>query len=800
MKPSLRSQRRYDGSILIHLLVAALLLLCSAWPAIAANKPIKRIAFVLDGPEMETKGILDIFREELQQLLEGDFRATFPGDLVMRGDYSRSSVRRSLDQAIGRVDADLIVTLGPLASREACIRAELVKPVIAAMVLDHVHQQVPYRNGTSGRKNLTYIEMPDTFREDLLTFFDIVPFRNLALLGGRSLYASIPDAKGGRIFRMDFINSRMRLLETGPSVQKTLDAIPAEVDAVYLLPIPEMSIQGHEQLLRGLAAKRIPVFSLIGHSLVRKGALAGLNKPDWINRLARRTALNARKILAGQDAGRLPVAISRQAQLMINMQTARTVGISPGFTVLTEATLIREGVHESIRELTLTGVMDEAVAVNLELAAVGRSNAAGEEAVNRARSRLLPQAGARVTGTVIDRDRAEVPSAPAEQTVDAALSLNQVIWSDEPWANLTIEKTRQLRRTLGWEKERLDVALNAANAYLNVLLAKTQQQILSTNLRLSRSNLERAKMRRVLGVASASEVYRLESQIARQRADVLQAVADRKVAEIELRRQLAYPLEQPFRLADVSLEEQVSLLLSPRITPYAQNPARLDRLKQFMVVKGVRASPELMQIDADIAVEKRQLLAAQRAFYTPDVTLSGEVVQELDESGTGADVSAAGGPDDTDWNVSLNVSIPLWEGGGRIADQRKSRENLKSLRLQRRATLQRVEQRIRSAVHQAAASYLSIELLEKAAKASRQNFNLIADAYSRGTVPLIDLLDAQATYLQAEQSAASAIYSFLLDLMELERSMGRFTFFASNEQREAWITELQHFFDRNKEK
>jgi outer membrane protein TolC len=766
----------------------------------AANKPIKRIAFVLDGPEMETKGILGIFKEELQQLLEGDFRVTFPGNLVMRGDYSRSSVRRSLDQAIGRTDADLIVTLGPLASRQACIRGELAKPVIAAMVLDHVHQRIPYRNGTSGRKNLTYIEMPDTFREDLLTFFDIVPFRNLALLGGRSLYASIPDAEEGRIFRMDFINSRMRLLETGPSVRKTLDAMPAEVDAVYLLPIPEMSTQEHAQLLSGLAAKRIPVFSLIGHRLVRNGALAGLNKPDWINRLARRTALNARKILSGQDAGRLPVAISRQAQLMINMHTARIVGISPGFTVLTEATLIREEVDESIRELTLTGVMDEAVVVNLDLAAVGRGNAAGEEAVNRARSLLLPQANARVTGTVIDRDRAEVPSAPAEQTVDAALSLNQVIWSDEPWANLTIEKTRQLRRTLGWEKERLDVALNAASAYLNVLLAKTQQEILATNLRLSRSNLERAKMRRALGVASASEVYRLESQISRQRADVLQAVADRKVVEIELRRQLAYSLEQPFRLADVSLEEHVSLLLSPRITPYAQNPARLDRLKQFMVVKGLRASPELMQIDADIAVEKRQLLAAKRAFYAPDVTLSGEVVQELDESGTGADVSAAGGPDDTDWNVSLNVSIPLWEGGGRFADQRKSRQNLKSLRLQRRATLQRVEQRIRSAVHQAAASYLSIELLEKAAKASRQNFNLIADAYSRGTVPLIDLLDAQATYLQAEQSAASAIYSFLLDLMELERSMGRFTFFASNEQRDGWITELQNFFDRNKEK
>ena len=60
------------------------------------------------------------------------------------------------------------------------------------------------------------------------------------------------------------------------------------------------------------------------------------------------------------------------------------------------------------------------------------------------------------------------------------------------------------------------------------------------------------------------------------------------------------------------------------------------------------------------------------------------------------------------------------------------------------------------------------------------------------------LLDAQNTHLQAEQSAANAVYNFLLELMELERSIGRFTFFATKEQRQGWLNTLTTYIE-NKE-
>jgi outer membrane protein TolC len=766
----------------------------------AAAKPTKRIAFVLDGPEMYAKGLVDLFKHELTQLLAGDFQVQFPKEALLQADYSADGVRAMIREVARRGDVDLLVALGFLASREACLSAPLPMPVIATMVLDHGVQKIPYRRGTSGVKDLAYIEIPDTVEEDLATLAELVPYDRLALLGGRSLFAALPGVAAGLAFHLPYSDAQLRVVEAGRTVTQTLATLPEDADAIYLLPIPELSLEDHHALLEALALKGLPVFSYIGHRLVRSGALAGLNQEDVIDRLARRTALDARKILAGKPAADLPVAISRQAQLMVNMRTARILGVYPSFKVLTEALLINTEEDPSMRELNLLGVIDEAIQVNLDLRISGRRTAAGEGRVDQARARLLPQMSARATATQIDKDRGESALAPAERTATGALNFSQIIWSDEAWANLSIEKMGQLHRTLTWEQARLDVALEAAQAYLNVLLARTREEILAANLKLSRSNLERAKMRRNLGAASSAEVYRLESQIARERADLMAAAAQRKIAAMALNRLLAYPLEQPFKLADVALDQEVSLLLSPQIIHHVDNAAGLRRFKQFMVAKGLRASTELLQLDADIAAQKRMLLTSKRSYYSPDVTLEGGLSQLLGEAGEGADLDLPGAPDDTDWHLSLGLSLPLFEGGARPAQATEYRETLKALRLTRRTTAQEVEQRIRNAVHRSVSAYISIELLTQAAEASRKNFDLVAGAYSRGTVQLIDLLDAQTTYLQAKQNAANANYQFLLDLMELERAMGKFTFFATPAERREWMAALEDYFKHNEEK
>ena len=108
--------------------------------------------------------------------------------------------------------------------------------------------------------------------------------------------------------------------------------------------------------------------------------------------------------------------------------------------------------------------------------------------------------------------------------------------------------------------------------------------------------------------------------------------------------------------------------------------------------------------------------------------------------------------------------------------------------------MERVEQSIRSSLHQAGASYAGIELAMDAADAARRNHDLVRDAYRSGVVQILDLLDAQNGALVADQVAATAVHAYLIDLMQVERAIGRFDFFMTAEEQQGFRDRLEAFF------
>jgi outer membrane protein TolC len=150
-------------------------------------------------------------------------------------------------------------------------------------------------------------------------------------------------------------------------------------------------------------------------------------------------------------------------------------------------------------------------------------------------------------------------------------------------------------------------------------------------------------------------------------------------------------------------------------------------------------------------------------------------------------------PHDTAWSVGVFLSLPVFEGGARIAETRRTTQETYRLQRDREATSDRIEQNARGATYQVAASRLAIDLARRAADAAERNLDLVADNYTLGRVSLVDLIDAQTTALAAELAAADAVNDYLLDLMRVERAVGRFMFFVSPADREAWIQELEAF-------
>jgi outer membrane protein TolC len=152
---------------------------------------------------------------------------------------------------------------------------------------------------------------------------------------------------------------------------------------------------------------------------------------------------------------------------------------------------------------------------------------------------------------------------------------------------------------------------------------------------------------------------------------------------------------------------------------------------------------------------------------------------------------------DTSWSVALSLSFPLFKGGEKAAVRARTSKELEQLRLQREALAERIEERIRAALHLTGASHISITQARKAAKSAEDSLEVIRNAYELGAVTILRLLDAQNAVYNAQQNAADAVYSFLIDLMEMERAIGRFEFFMGDEERQAFLGRMRAYFERS---
>jgi outer membrane protein TolC len=787
-------------------LIALALWGLSPMNADARELPVIRIGILRDGPAVRFPETRAILKEEILALTTAEFDVRFPPAADRDGNWEPADIRAALDGLLADPQVDIVVTLGAIASNEALRRGPLPKPVIAAAVIDAKLQNLPRRNEGSGVRNLSYIDAFKSFERDIRAFHELTGLRHLGVLVDHLLLAEFPRLQSAAEDLGRQLGARITLQPVTADPEAALALLPRDVDAVYITPLLRFPPEAFQLLTAELNRRRLPSFSMWGRDEVALGVFASLAPSTDFERLARRIALNIQRILLGEAPEDLPVSFAAGRRLSINMATARAIDRSPGWYLRTEADLIHDDPQEGGHRLTLKSAIDEALSANLELAAAGRAVSAGEASVDEARSSLLPQLDVASQGVVIDEDRAEASlGLQPERVWQGTASLSQLLYSEEAWADYAIQQHLQAARVKERDARLLDVVLETAEAYLNLLRAENFARIQQDNLRLTRANLERARVRLSTGMSDRSEVFRWESAIATSRRNVLEAQATVRQAMLQLNRLLHRPQEDVISAAETDLDDPLLLIADPRMLHWMDSPRDFDRLRDLLVRDGLRLSPDLNRLDFVIAAQQRALVAAKRAHWLPTVLLQGSVSEAFATSGAGSQSPefqvlpelpplTLPEADDTDWRVALQARLPLFTSGGQSAKVRRISEEKARLQLERRAAAERVEQKIRSALFQTSVSYPNIRLSRDAAQAARQNLNLVTDAYTRGAVPIVTLLDAQNNSRVAEQVAANAVYNFLIDLMRVQRAAGRFSLLMAAEEREAWLQELDGLY------
>jgi outer membrane protein TolC/ABC-type uncharacterized transport system substrate-binding protein len=781
-------------SALVRTLAAWVVTTCFLAGPLAAQAHPARVALVLDQRIPRFDSLVGAFQHEIL----GFFR---PGEITLEnpvaGDGTAAGIERVLQQTLGDSSLAAVVTLGPIGSHLLARAGEPPRPAVAAIIVDAALQGLPQKDDASGIRNLTYVDESRAVSGTIAEFHRMIPFRRMAILLDPELLKAIPQIEATARERVRPTGADGVVLPARGTADQILASLPEGTDAVYLTILPALSEDETHRLIAGLNARRLPTLSHLVDPDVPAGALASYEPPDgWLHR-ARRVAVDLQRILAGEDAGTLPVQLVGAPRLTLNLATARAIGFSPGYRLLTDAALVGTDSLGPADTVSLAEAMRGAVATNLDLKAADLEVASGRQNVRLARSNLLPDIESQI-GATRTRDKTAAASLgqQPERVVDGGISFSMPLYSEQAWAGYGSERKLQQGREAERNQVRLDIVLDAAEAYLTVLQARTVADVRRSNLYRNRSNLEIAQLRETVGSSSRADIYRWEGEVANARRDVISAESQVRVATLELKRVLNRPLDQPLAQQPVTLGDPALLAQDSTVLTWFDDPALYGVLTKFLVDEALRISPELAQADAAIAAQERQRTAAGRAFWMPTFSLQGGLNNVFSRGGAGStsptlpgNVTLPTAPD-MSWQFRVQASLPLFTGFERTATRAQTGLDLERLRVERAGAALSVEQRVRAALETAGSSYAAIALTRDASEAASRNYELVSDAYARGTASITALLDAQNAAESSAESAANAVHDFLLDLMRVERAMGDFGVLRSAEQQQAFLQRL----------
>lgn len=743
------------------------------------------VAVVSDGPADRFAPQQQKYVDELLALTSSEF------DVQIRrfsGEWTKETIAASIERAFVDNEIDLVLVTGFVANQIAAIRPEFLKPTFLPLIIDTGLISGDASIGRSGVRNLNYLSAYADFGEDLDTLARIVPYRDLVLFVDESLSSAIPKLRAASLAASEERGIQLTLVAHDGIDHRLMDRVPAGTDAVFVAGLPRMPLADFDRLIEAINSAGLPSYSFAGVADVERGLLVTNSDPGDVDRQARLNALNMQAVMLGERAEDQPVASQQREQLTINMATARYIALSPSFDVLGNAVQLNRDADVTGPQYGLVEIARLALEQNQDLQAEAFGAEAGLEEIARARANLLPQLGGLVGHTV----RKDSPSVSAglfaERSSDAAISLDQLLYSDAASANLKIQKELQRTRLASLEEFRLDVILAATSSYYTVLNARSQLEVQEANLRITRANLELAEDRVRLGTSTASDVYRWQAEVARAQILVFNARAALNQSWDTLNRILHRPQGTRIALREASFDEPF-VMTRQAFDDLVRSPADYARFARYNIDRALRRAPELEQLSAQIAAKRRELTGQQRAYWLPDFSLAGLYTNNLGQSGLGAGAQA--GENLNDWSIGIQATLPLFSGGLKRANVSRASYELRQLESLRVSTAERVEEQVRNQLHAAEAAYAQIDLSTTAAEASRKNFELVSDAYARGTVSIIELLDAQDTSLTASATAAESLYNFLITIMSVQRAVGGYDYLLTPEERAALADELR---------
>ncbi|MEM9077268.1 MAG: TolC family protein, partial [Bacteroidota bacterium] len=147
---------------------------------------------------------------------------------------------------------------------------------------------------------------------------------------------------------------------------------------------------------------------------------------------------------------------------------------------------------------------------------------------------------------------------------------------------------------------------------------------------------------------------------------------------------------------------------------------------------------------------------------------------------------------DNSYTAGASISIPIINQNLNNINRQTALIQKDQLEINRDNLELNISVNVRNGVLNLVNQMSNIELSKISEETAAEALDLTQASYSEGAVNIVQLLDAQNNYLNAQLARTNAVYNFLINALQLERFMGYYFILNTKEKNDEF---RQRFFE-----
>ncbi|NQY04993.1 MAG: TolC family protein [Flavobacteriaceae bacterium] len=756
-----------------------------------AQKPVYNLGILLDNRTESINPLLIKMENQIKAVVGEDAIIQFSESNILVNNYNLEEAEKNYNQLVNTTD--LILAFGVVNSVVVNKQIAHRKPTILFGAVNNDFNQIDLTKSTSGVKNFTYLIESESFIEDLKVLKQLTGFSKVGIVIDDA-FAEILPLKPVFDKELNVIDADYKLIpfKTLTDITSNLDGI----DAVYIAGGFFLTDDETKRLANTLKEKKLPSFTINSIDDVELGIMATNQAKNNLDQFFRRVALTIESFVNGTPLADMPVFIDYNARLTINFNTANAVNVPIRYSLITKTDFVGQMKNINAQKIyDLKSVMEEAIEKNLVLQSSKKDVEISEQNLKSSRANYLPSLTANAAGMYIDPKLAEISNGQnPEFSTTGNVTLQQTIFNAEASANNTIQKELLNAQQESYNADELNTIFEASNTYFNALILKANAQIQMRNLDLTKQNLQIAQENFEAGESGKSDVLRFRSELAQNTQNMIEAINQMEQGFIGLNQVLNNPLDTQIDVENAELNKGLYKDYNyDLIVELLDNPVTKDAFVDFLVAEAKINAPELKSLDYNLKATERSIKLNGSNRFLPTVALQGQYNHTFDRSGKGSTAPPGFELVDTNYNVGVNVSIPVFNRNLNNINKQTAILQKEQIALNRDNSTLNIDANVRNGVLNLINQIANIELSKLSESTAKDALDLIQESYKQGAVNFIQLIDAQNNYLNAQIASVTAVYNFLIASVQLERSIGYYFILNSKSDNDNFNQRFQEY-------